>query len=85
MYVNFLNDINNKLENALIFYIIYLLILGLILVSIRRIARGICYQGGVCNFLNQLQTNINAKTFNRAKASLANFAAAVKAPAFAVA
>jgi len=32
------------------------------LVSIGRIARVICYQGGVCGFLNQLQTSITAKT-----------------------
>jgi len=30
---------------------------------------------------NQMQTTISAKTYNRAKASLANFAAAFKAPA----
>jgi hypothetical protein len=36
-------------------------------------------------FLNQLQTNINAKTFKRAKASLANFAAAVRVPILSVA
>jgi len=27
--------------------------MGLILVSIRRIVMGICYQGDVCDFLNQ--------------------------------
>ncbi len=32
------------------------------MVSIRRSARLICYQGDVCDFLNQLQTSITAKT-----------------------
>ncbi|MDR3150639.1 MAG: hypothetical protein LBU14_03355 [Candidatus Peribacteria bacterium] len=34
--------------------------MGSILVSTERYAKVICYKGGVCNFLNQLQTNTNA-------------------------
>jgi superfamily II helicase len=49
--------------------------LGSILVSTKRYAKVICYKGDVCNFLNQLQTNTNAKNriangFN----ALANYA-----------
>jgi len=58
---------------------------GLILVSIERIARVICYLGDVCDFHNQLQTNINANTFVRAKASLARFATGLKTPVMVVA
>jgi len=56
--------------------------LGLILVSIGRIAWIICYQGDVCDFLNQLQTNINAK--NRIAGGLASFKKALT-PSFAIA
>lgn len=49
------------------------------MVSIRRIVWFICYQGDVFDFLlNQSLTTISAKTYTRAKASLANFAAGLK-------
>jgi len=43
------------------------------MVSIERFARVICCQGDVCDFLNQLQTTINAKT-----TALSNFKAGLK-------
>jgi len=52
--------------------------LGIILVSTWRIVGDICYLGGVCDFHNQMQTSITAKT---RKWGLAFLAKAKKAAA----
>ncbi len=54
--------------------------MGLILVSTGRLAHCACYPGGVCDFCNQLQTSITAKT-TRKGGFLANFKAGLRAPA----
>jgi len=48
------------------------------MVSIGRIVRVICYLGGVCDFHNQLQTSITAKTnLSAYKKAVANMKAGV--------
>lgn len=55
-------------------------ILGLILVSIRRFADLICYQGDVFGFLNQSETTISANLKNKAQRAYRGLAAAFSAP-----